>query len=629
MAKVERQCGGFNLLGSDEISTRVAEAVFTGLKDTEYRVRLAVGDLLEAQSQREGRAVWLRMKDFLLNDIEDHRVRIVAADDNNAAHRDGHRPAALGHHDTEGWSSLETSMRAVQKIVLGCGQQFRGEGGSLDKELLDTLRLSSAHLNRFVREYSFLALADLITVAGRQGLEADGWAEFKDMVSWVTRGLKDNWSQVRYASCIAARAVVTKVDTFTDLSIRDRLTTLPNFASMAVAVYLNRHYVAEGVRMHAQGTWRLLVGPQGGSWILVENMPLVLDVLTEAMNAPNHAVREASCHCVREIGSRVLPAVVETSKAEDCEATMRRLVGLLNEATQDESWPVRDTAAQAIGELYSTASLQAKTGSPNKSSGSRCFDTTKHGEEAEGALSTAVESFAATLENLMQDNIPSLRRDAAAALAELAENQPSRVDLFAILRRHLEAAHEQSPNSESFSHYTPSGPFSVPAKKVSHEDYVPPDEVSNQTMYSCGSLAPKTHLGHLKKKSPGGGCMNCSSGDEDRYAVAWERSDGAVDLLASACLLRSDPSDLLDAFMPTLEGIFKLSHFKHNVNLKRTICERFMEVIRARPEIRPRLGGIREQCLELLQDSASNEENLRTARLCFEDFVRVAAVPAS
>lgn len=52
-----------------------------------YRVRLAVGDLLEAQSQREGRAVWLKMKDFLLNDIEDHRVRIVAADDNNAAHR--------------------------------------------------------------------------------------------------------------------------------------------------------------------------------------------------------------------------------------------------------------------------------------------------------------------------------------------------------------------------------------------------------------------------------------------------------------------------------------------------------------------------------------------------------------
>ncbi|KAF4653736.1 Intraflagellar transport protein 80, partial [Perkinsus chesapeaki] len=128
--------------------------------------------------------------------------------------------------------------------------------------------------------------------------------------------------------------------------------------------------------------------------------------------------------------------------------------------------------------------------------------------------------------------------------------------------------------SESFSHYTPSGPFSVPAKKVSHEEYVPPDEVSNQTMYSCGSLAPKTHLGHLKKKSPGGGCMNCSSGD-DRYAVAWERSDGAVDLLASDCLLRDDPGELLDTFMPTVESIFHLSHFKHNVNLKRTICERF------------------------------------------------------
>ncbi|KAF4658027.1 hypothetical protein FOL47_008202, partial [Perkinsus chesapeaki] len=439
MAKAEAQCGEFYLLGDGELPSRVTEAVLAGLKNTEYRVRLAVGDLLEAQSQRQGRAVWLKMKSFLLGDIEEHRVRIVAADDNNAAHRDGHRPAALGQHDTEGWSSLETSMRAVQKIVLGCGKQFRGERGSLDKELLDTLRLSSAHLNRFVREYSFLALADLVTVAGREGLEADGWAEFRDMVSWITRGLKDNWSQVRYASCIAARAVVNKVDTFTDLTLRQRLTTLPSFANMAIAIYLNRHYVAEGVRVHAQGTWRLLVGPQGGSWLLVENMPLVLDVLEEAMNAPNHAVREASCHCVREIGSRILPSVVETDKAADCEKTMGRLVGLLTEATQDESWPVRDTAAQAIGELYATASAQAKKGSTGT-----CFDTTKHGKAAEGALSMAVERFAAVLENLMQDNIPSLRRDAAAALADLAENQPTRVDLCAILERHLGAAHEQS-----------------------------------------------------------------------------------------------------------------------------------------------------------------------------------------
>lgn len=54
-----------------------------------------------------------------------------------------------------------------------------------------------------------------------------------------------------------------------------------------------------------------------------------------------------------------------------------------------------------------------------------------------------------------------------------------------------------------------------------------------------------------------------------------------------------------------------------------------MEVIRARPEVRPRLGGIRQQCLELLEDSASTEESLRTARLCFEDFVKATAVAAS
>lgn len=42
---------------------------------------------------------------------------------------------------------------------------------------IDTLRLSSAHLNRFVREYSFLALADLVTVAGRQGARRNSLGE--------------------------------------------------------------------------------------------------------------------------------------------------------------------------------------------------------------------------------------------------------------------------------------------------------------------------------------------------------------------------------------------------------------------------------------------------------------------
>lgn len=35
MAKVERQCGGFNLLEDNELSGRVVEAVHTALKDKE------------------------------------------------------------------------------------------------------------------------------------------------------------------------------------------------------------------------------------------------------------------------------------------------------------------------------------------------------------------------------------------------------------------------------------------------------------------------------------------------------------------------------------------------------------------------------------------------------------------
>ncbi len=66
--------------------------------------------------------------------------------------------------------------------------------------------------------------------------------------------------------------------------------------------------------------------------------------------------------------------------------------------------------------------------------------------------------------------------------------------LFPRLDAYLEKCKDQPMDSASFSQYTPSGPFSVPQRKMefrSHEEYVPNARFVDQMMYSCGSSAPR------------------------------------------------------------------------------------------------------------------------------------------
>jgi len=67
----------------------------------------------------------------------------------------------------------------------------------------------------------------------------------------LAAGLADNWSQVRYAASIAARALLLALPL-------DELQLW--LGTLLPRLLLNRKYVAEGVRRHAEESWRLLIG---------------------------------------------------------------------------------------------------------------------------------------------------------------------------------------------------------------------------------------------------------------------------------------------------------------------------------------------------------------------------------
>lgn len=100
-----------------------------------------------------------------------------------------------------------------------------------------------------------------------KGLEEDQLAR---VVKIVSEGLADNWSQVRMAASKAVRAYFVLQGAYKPEGEEEKEEGSPvkveegGFAALLLPrVCLNRRYVAEGVRVHAQQTWKRIVHGRG------------------------------------------------------------------------------------------------------------------------------------------------------------------------------------------------------------------------------------------------------------------------------------------------------------------------------------------------------------------------------
>ena len=114
-------------------------------------------------------------------------------------------PAVPGHgacrHMSEGWKALESSVRCVHRLVAGAGARFAPHA---TPELRKLLYGCLNHMNRFVRETAYLALAALCEAL--QGTaELEGMAV--EVADKLRDGLSDNWSQARRCGCPAVLTV--------------------------------------------------------------------------------------------------------------------------------------------------------------------------------------------------------------------------------------------------------------------------------------------------------------------------------------------------------------------------------------------------------------------------------------
>lgn len=394
--------------------------------------------------------------------------------------------AVLGYPDAQGWASLETSLKGVWVILTSVSSSFDG----LD-DLLTILGTVTEHTNRFAREYGQMCLAEVIRI--RATHIAHDEAELLRYVRWTASGLQDNWSQVRYAAVASTRCLIRAC------LLNNRMGLLTQ--EIVPLLLLNRHFVAEGVKRFSQETWRMLVGPQGGSLLVASTLSVLLTYLATAIDSPNHSVREAVGCCLAEVCRKVIPLHSTCRMSDD---DVSNLIRICVATLEDDSWPVRELGAQCTLVLFRVV---------------RPAFTDKQGS----AICSRREQFVSLLYADLFDPMIPLRASASDALGFLISSHVRDfgcdslwTECLDVLQRGLVRWRQQQGASGS--------PFRV----ISFEE----SQHENRPMYSCGSLVDHSAVRRVRH-SLSDDCCTGGHCDIPSISQPWEVTDGAVRLFSS------------------------------------------------------------------------------------------------
>lgn len=185
---------------------------------------------------------------------------------------------------------------------------------------------------------------------------------------------------------------------------------------------LNRYYVAEGVRIYSQETWKLVFGDAGRELVCKNAGPICKYYIAQSQ-ADNHAVREAACHCIAELCTKVAQEVDK----EPFKPHVGPMLAALVDCFKDASWPVRDCACLACGHFVSTFPEESKELYP--------------------------ELRKLWIDHL-SDNIQSLRENTALSIAQVLKSEFSedmKEAVYAFITENLMKAKEQKADSQKHS----------------------------------------------------------------------------------------------------------------------------------------------------------------------------------
>lgn len=225
--------------------------------------------------------------------------------------------------DTTGWRSLETSLHAYACWVDGCGAYywvdddvqediqrnyhqylFQQPAENKTETLLDILlSCCTKHKNRHVRAAALQTMDQILKNSSMVSEESDATVSAniellrKTTITILVTTLADNWSQVRMAASVLCRTLLVQV-----LSAgKTELLQTQIYPQLIPRMCLNRFYLAQGVKLYSQETWKILFGADStfggnnqGQEMVARYAGAVCRYYAKMADADNHCVREVS-----------------------------------------------------------------------------------------------------------------------------------------------------------------------------------------------------------------------------------------------------------------------------------------------------------------------------------------------
>ena len=507
--------------------TNLAPKAIEWLSDDEVRVRVTSGEFLGALCKAYGLKIYENYHEIVFDLVREHIERAFERSNSIGNNESSGRmsPQQEILHDTAGWRNLETSVKCLQALIDGSGDSPAFHE-FIDQNLLDLIFVSLQHQNRFVRETGYQTCATIIEVCSRSVFnETNPVYRFSTQFSEnLAQGLSDNWSQVRMAAATAARQFLLCLKKLPKIQEDILSQLLPRLC-------LNRYYLAEGVRIYSQQTWMLVVGEEGKG-VVEKDIEKFVQYYIECTKADNHAVREAACQCIAELAGKIDPNFVEPH--------VDILLDTLIECFQDESWPVRDMACVACGSFVS------------------CYPT---------ASRKKLPQLKSLFYENLQDPISSVRQGAALAIGKTVKvygtdkEDPMVQEIVSLMTQTFENVQNQPVESHKYGNLSQEPANFGVVKQLRDND---PGLHENQTMYSCGSLAPK-----MKRGGGGGGCTDAKF---RKPSEPWEAADGCLFLLAE---LSKTPNlaEILSNLLPKVEEAGRHRHYTMHYHLLETLAK--------------------------------------------------------
>ncbi|XP_064381824.1 uncharacterized protein LOC135330778 [Halichondria panicea] len=187
------------------------------------------------------------------------------------------------------------------------------------------------------------------------------------------------------------------------------------------------YYVADGVRLYSQETWRVVTQTRGVQ-LVEQHIDKVVDFYISQSQASNHAVREAACICTAELGTQdcLKPHVRLLFHSTTCRY-VDRVSSLL---------PLCAETLQHINLLETLLKLSSDNALVVQSAGVDCLTSLcqllgrmiLRGRIEHNPISWLDELFTLFFANLGH-SIPSVRQGAAAALTSVTKAYALKVSL--------------------------------------------------------------------------------------------------------------------------------------------------------------------------------------------------------